>query len=141
MALGRSTFGTDGSLRPWYSIGTDDLIASATFILFFLVVYMVALLCKLVLGMVLLAFARNRYRDMKKREHMSIDTKGKRLGGWGMIEVDDEKKKIIYEDDADGFRAMKDRERKQAEKERAADKKGVDFEQVTRYEMAAKRIW
>lgn len=143
MALGRSTFGInlDGSARPWWSIGTDDIIASITFLLFFLVVYMVALICKLVLGMILLHFARNRYRSIKEREQLSVDTKGKRLGGWGMIEVDDEKKRIIYEADPEGLKAMKERERKQADKERAAGNKGVDFEKVTRYEMAGKRIW
>lgn len=102
---------------------------------------MVALICKLVLGMVLLRFARNRYRTMKEREQLSLDTKGKRVGGWGMIEVDDEKKKIIYESDLEGRKAMQEREKKAAEKEKAGDKKGVDFERVTRYEMAAKRIW
>lgn len=143
MALGRSTFGVgpDGNPRPWYSLSMDDIIASATFLLFFLVVYMVALICKLVLGMVLLRFARNRYRTMKEREQLSLDTKGKRVGGWGMIEVDDEKKKIIYESDLEGRKAMQEREKKAAEKEKAGDKKGVDFERVTRYEMAAKRIW
>jgi hypothetical protein len=142
-ALGRSTFGTtvDGAPTNWYQIGTDDIIAFITMLVFFLGVFLVLLACKLVLGMVLLNYAGKRYRSMKKREHLVIDTKGKRLGGWGTVEVDDEKRKWIYEDDPDGAKALKDRGRKAEAKAREAAEKGVDFGKVARYDMVAKRIW
>jgi hypothetical protein len=142
-ALGRSTFGSgvNAVSTPWYMIDTDDVIAFITMFTFFFGFFLVLLACKLVLGMVLLSFARNRYRRMKEREHLVVDTKGKRLGGWGMVEVDDEKKKWIYEDDPEGAKGLRERERKAADKAAMAEKAGVDFEKVMRYEMAAKRIW
>lgn len=77
---------------------------------------------------------------MSEREHLDTETKGKRLGGWGVVELDDEKKKWIYEDDLQGFNAMKEKERKGFEKQKG-ESRGPDFEQVSRYQMAAKRIW
>lgn len=77
---------------------------------------------------------------MKQREYLSLDTKGKRLGGWGMVEVDEDKRRWIYEDDPEGAKALKEREKKAAGKARDSEK-GSDFGRVTRYEMAAKRIW
>jgi Eukaryotic membrane protein family len=141
-ALGRSTFGSgvDAVSKSWYMIGTDDIIAFITMLIFFLCAFLVLLACKLVLGMLLLSYARNRYSGMKQREHLSLDTKGKRLGGWGMVEVDEDKRRWIYEDDPEGAKALKERERKAAGKARD-NEKGSDFARVTRYEMAAKRIW
>lgn len=141
-ALGRSTFGggLNATAQPWYMIGTDDVIAFLTMLIFFLCTFLVLLACKLVLGMVLLSYSRNRYRTMKEREHLILDTKGKRLGGWGMVEVDDDKRRWFYEDDAEGAKVLKDREKKAAAKAREAEK-GSDFTRVTRYEMSAKRIW
>ncbi|KAI9736582.1 MAG: hypothetical protein M1818_006093 [Claussenomyces sp. TS43310] len=142
-ALGRSTFGA-GATGPavrWYVIDMDDVIAFITMLTFFLGAYLILLACKLVLGMLLLSFARNRYQTIKDREHLSLDTKGKRLGGWGMVEVDDDKKRRIYEDDPEGMKGLREREKKAAEKAAQADLRGVDFGRVTRYEMAAKRIW
>lgn len=84
---------------------------------------------------------------MKERESLSLDTKGKRLGGWGMIEVDDDKKRWIYEDDPEGQRMLREREKKAAMKARESEKggsgtgSGVDFGRVARYDMVAKRIW
>jgi predicted RNA-binding protein with PUA domain len=77
---------------------------------------------------------------MKERENLSLDTKGKRLGGWGMVEVDEDKRRWLYEDDPEGAKALKERERKAAERSRESEK-GMDFGRVTRYEMSAKRIW
>jgi hypothetical protein len=121
-------------------IGADDIIAFLTMLIFFLCAFLVLLACKLVLGMVLLGYARNRYSSMKQREHLSLDTKGKRLGGLGMVEVDEDKRRWIYEDDPEGANALKERERKAAGKARE-NEKGVDFARVARYEMTAKRIW
>jgi hypothetical protein len=141
-ALGRSTFGTGADAVPqsWYMFGTDDLIALLTMLIFFLCAFLILLACKLILGMLLLNYARNRYSTMKKREHMSLDTKGKIVGDWGLAEVDDEKIKWIYRNDPDGVNVLKERERREAAKGKAFEK-GADFSKVTRYEMVAKRIW
>jgi hypothetical protein len=140
-ALGRSTFGAGADAGPqsWYMLGTDDLIALITMLIFFLCAFLVLLACKLVLGMLLLNYARNRYSSMKKREVMSLDTKGKKVGDWGIAEVNDEMKKWIYEDDPDGANALKEREQKDAARAKASEK-GTDFSKVTRYRMT-KRIW
>ena len=100
----------------------------------FLVAYLLMLAAKLLLGMVLLSVARRRYKGMKERERANVDLAGKRYGGWGVVEVDDEKRKWIYADDPDGLKALKD-------KENRAKKEAKDLERISRYEMAAKRIW
>lgn len=137
-ALGRSTYGSGLPIeRQWYSFDSDDIIAFIATAAFFLGAFLALLACKLVLGMLLLRYSRRRYGDMKAREKMSLDTKGKRLGGLGMVELDEEKRAIIYEDDPEGGKQLKEREKKWAEQA----KQGTDFDKVTRYEMAAKRIW
>ncbi|ESZ90945.1 hypothetical protein SBOR_8663 [Sclerotinia borealis F-4128] len=140
-ALGRSTFGLPNpdSITPWYLPSTDDVIASLTMIVFFLGAFFVLLACKLVLGMLLLKFARNRYRTMKKRENRSYETGGKRVGGWGMVEVDDDKKRWIYDDDPETLKKLREKERLARDKEKVGDVH--DFSKISRYEMAAKRIW
>ncbi len=139
-ALGRSTFGILDPLatNPWYLPSADDAIAAVTMATFFLGAFFVLLAFKLVLGMLLLKFARNRYRSMKKREHQSYDTQGKRLGGWGMTEVDAEKKRWIYDDDPETLRKLKEKEK--AWKEKNEKGGGMDFEKISRYELV-KRIW
>ncbi|RDW85586.1 hypothetical protein BP5796_03911 [Coleophoma crateriformis] len=141
-ALGRSAFGIPdpAASGPWYLPSADDVIASLTMLVFFSGAFLVLLAFKLVLGMLLLKFARNRYSSMKKREHMTYDTGGKRVGGWGMVEVDDDKKRWIYDDDPETLRKLKERERSSKEK---AEKGGsaMDFSKISRYEMSAKRIW
>lgn len=74
---------------------------------------------------------------MKTREHQSYDTESKRLGSWGMTELDDEKRRHIFEDDPETFRKLKEKEKLGKEKAAA----GTDFSKVSRYEMSAKRIW
>jgi len=142
-ALGRSAFGVGMSSTTssawWFIPGVDDVIAMLTMLIFFLGAFLVLLACKLVLGMCLLSFARNRYQSIKEREKLSLDTQGKRIGGWGTVEMDDEKRKMIYENDIEGAKALKERERKA--KEKAEKTNAVDFGTVTRYEMSAKRIW
>lgn len=78
---------------------------------------------------------------MKEREKSSLDTQGKRVGGWGVVEVDDEKRRIIYEGDEEGLRKLKERERKM-EKGRELGEI-PDFSAVTRYSLSSKskRIW
>ncbi|RFU30197.1 hypothetical protein B7463_g6126, partial [Scytalidium lignicola] len=142
-ALGRATYGipNPAASNPWYLPGADDAIAALTMLVFFLVVFFLLLAFKLLLGMLLLKYSRNRYRSMKKREHQSYDTKGKRLGGWGMVEVDDDKRRWIYDDDPETLRKLKGKEKAAKEKAEKEDKAPDNLEKISRYEMAAKRIW
>lgn len=95
---------------------------------------------------------------MKLREGLSSLANGKRLGGWGMVEVGEDKKGWIYEDDAEGLKGLREREARGREKEREEREwtKGVMKETdgnkeggkrpgglggVRRYSMVAKRIW
>lgn len=139
-ALGRSTFGAgDPTLAPEHSKtwSTDDIIAFITMLVFFLVLFLALLAFKLVLGMCLLSFARRRYKGMKERENTSTHADGRRFGGWGVVEVDEDKRRWIYKDDPDGAKKLRERERD------ARERKGGEesFGSVTRYSMAAKRIW
>jgi hypothetical protein len=138
-ALGRSTFGIPNpdSMNRWYLPSADDAIAALTMLIFFLGAFFVLLACKLVLGMLLLKFARNRYRTMKKREHQNYDMEGKRIGGWGMVELEDEKRRYFFDDDPETLKKLKEKERLAKEKAAA----GQDFSKISRYEMSAKRIW
>ena len=124
------------------AITNSSLVSHMTTILLFLLFFLVLLACKLVLSMLLLALARNRYRSMKMRERTSIYhvDGGRRVGGWGVVEVDDDQRRWIYEDDAAGYKGVKEREEK--DKNRKEKGNGVEaFEKVKRYEMVAKRIW
>ncbi|KAL9113570.1 MAG: hypothetical protein Q9227_002308 [Pyrenula ochraceoflavens] len=127
-----------------------SLTSSSTYsffvmVLVCLVAFFALVALKLVLGMVLLKYARGRYQRMKAREKQAEKQPvhhvegGRRVGGWGVVEVDDDKRRVIYEDDPDGFRMLKEREVRDREKrDKAVDKA---LEGVMRYEMAAKRIW
>ncbi|KAK3711451.1 hypothetical protein LTR37_009630 [Vermiconidia calcicola] len=134
-ALGRSSFGAGGGNAASYWWNLDDIIAFATMTFFFLALYLVLLALKLVLGMALLSFARNRYKGMKDRERQSSETQGKRVGGWGVVEVNEDKRRWIYEDDAEGLQLLRERGRKKE------GEGGRSLEGVKRYGMVAKRIW
>lgn len=136
-ALGRSTFGLGGDAATRSSWSTDDVIAFITMFIFFLGVFFVLLALKLVLGMLLLGFARSRYKGMKEREKEGVSAGGRRIGGWGVVEVNDDKKRWIYEDDPEGARTSREREKVMREKQ----DKGDDLGNVSRYTMVAKRIW
>lgn len=189
-ALGRATYGSSVEEvgREWWRWDTDDVIAWVAMTAFFLGAFLALLAIKLVLGMLLLRWARGRYEEVEMRERRqrqrresevlrspsrsrrreeresdpsrekrrdvsaqhpahqpeekeSFDTFGKRLGAFGVVELDDQKKEMIYADDKDGLLELKKREKKWkdiAEKER---KEGADFDSVRRYEMVGKRIW
>lgn len=137
-ALGRSSFGAGGDPAMGSRWSADDAIAFVAMLIFFLGVFLVLLAFKLVLGMLLLGFARRRYKDMKEREKEDVGTGGKRVGGWGVVEVDDDKKRWIYQDDPDGARASREREKAATQK---PDGRGEDYGGVSRYTMVAKRIW
>lgn len=121
--------------------------------------FIVLLILKLLLGMVLLAFARSRYKKMKatepevrKSSHSSSHPQppadpparkdeftvegSRRAGGWGMVEVGDEKRRWIYADDPDGLRRVKEKEDRDRNKD-----KDLKIDHVHRYEMVAKKIW
>jgi hypothetical protein len=124
----------------------SNLTSKLTTALVLLLVFFVLLACKLVLGMLLLSFARARYRSMKEREKTSIHhiDGGRRVGGWGVVEVDHDKRRWIYEDDPDGLRALQEREDREKAKREKDKEKGIgveSFDKVKRYEMVAKRIW
>lgn len=130
------------------AISNPRITSYLTTTLVLLLMFLVLLVCKLTLGMGLLAFSRARYRDMKERELTGNPTYhvegGKRVGGWGVVEVDDEKKRAIYEDDPAGLNALrvkesKERARREGEREKGYEMSGL--EKIRRYEMAAKRIW
>ncbi|KAK3073780.1 hypothetical protein LTR53_004304 [Teratosphaeriaceae sp. CCFEE 6253] len=139
-ALGRSTFGAGsgaGSSFKWWSI--DDLIAFGTMLTVFLAVFLILLALKLLLGMLLLTFARNRCCSMKERERqITIAVDGKRAGIGALTEVDESKRKWIYQDDAAGLQALREKEERGRKQVR---EKGDKLEGVDRYMMAAKRIW
>lgn len=81
---------------------------------------------------------------MKERETVSTQTEGRRVGGWGIVEVDDDKRRWIYRDDPDGLKRMKEREGGivPKDKEKQTGGQGSDgLEGVMRYSMVAKRIW
>ena len=63
----------------------------------------------------------------------------KRVGGWGSVEVGDERRAWIYADDPEGLRAL--RERDMRAKSGGKGGKMAGIEGVRRYEMVAKRIW
>jgi len=78
---------------------------------------------------------------MKERERQPLHhvEGGKRVGGWGAVEVDNDKRRWIYDDDAAGLQALREREeRDKAKREKGG---GDTFDKVKRYEMVAKRIW
>lgn len=151
-ALGRTIYGYPRGApddRAFWNFSSDDVIALLTMVIFFFLAWVVLLIVKLLLGMVLLRYARKRYAAMKFREHAVAKGKadsenflqpGKRIGSWGTVEIGDDRRKWIYDDDKDGLKKMRDRERKTEEKFK--EKGGDDgLSKVVRYEMVAKRIW
>jgi Eukaryotic membrane protein family len=125
------------------SISSSTAFANFSTILTFLLVFLVLLTLKLVLGMLLLAFARSRYRSMKEREKKNpihhVEG-GRRVGGWGVVEVDDDKRRWIYEGDEEGKRQLREREEREKIRREQGVGEGV-FDKVKRYDMVAKRIW
>ena len=143
-AVGRSTVEMSGptiqSISDFFW-PTDDIIAFATMLIFFLVLFLALLALKLVLGMCLLSFARHRYKGMKQREKAPIHAEGRRVGGWGVVEVDEDKRRWIYADDPEGAKKLREREIANKEKEARLEREGESFDKVSRYEMITKRIW
>ncbi|KAK4108818.1 DUF747-domain-containing protein [Canariomyces notabilis] len=136
--------------RLWLSLRftSDDVIAAVTMVVVFLLIFLVLLIVKLLLGMLLLRYARDRYARMKAKEHAiaagkaekeSFDAKGKRTGGYGQVEVGEDRRRWIFGEDLEGLRKAREKERKA--EERVEREKEKDFSGVVRYEMVARRIW
>ncbi|KAL1651779.1 hypothetical protein SLS61_005150 [Didymella pomorum] len=142
-ALGRSSLGAQTSAN-WFTLSAwsvDDVIAGATMLLVFLIIYLIFLAFKLLLGMFLLTVARKRMHGMRQREMENVETGGKRIGGWGVVDVDEEKRRYIHIDDAEGLRSLRERDEKTKKKEDQERERGTSFGHVSRYAMVAKRIW
>ncbi|KAF1813562.1 DUF747-domain-containing protein [Eremomyces bilateralis CBS 781.70] len=148
-ALGRSAFGAGAGnggmtepLEGWSTWVVDDVIALTTLAMVVLVCWLLLLAMKLLLGMALLTFSRNRYHGMKERERQSYTyVGGKRAGGWGMVEVDDDKRRRIYEGDEAGLKKSRERAKETEQGGRDLDKGSKGLDGVDRYAMVAKRIW
>ncbi|KAF2020875.1 DUF747-domain-containing protein [Aaosphaeria arxii CBS 175.79] len=146
-ALGRSSFGagvstSQSAWTSWLTSWTlDDFIAFATMAMVFLVLYLVLLAFKILLGMFLLRVARDRYHTMHTREKLNVETGGKRIGGWGVVDVSEDQRRWIYNDDPEGLRAMRERDERQRKKDEKEREGGAGFGHVSRYAMVAKRIW
>ncbi|KAK1075195.1 hypothetical protein LTR74_000601 [Friedmanniomyces endolithicus] len=139
-ALGRSTFGAGSATGGFFSRWSiDDAIALGTMITVFLALFLILLSLKLLLGMLLLSYARSRCSHMEERERQStVNADGKRAGIGALTEVDELKRKWMYHDDADGLRSLREKE----ERGRKQNREKYDkLEGVDRYMMAAKRIW
>ncbi|KAK4666381.1 hypothetical protein QC763_404400 [Podospora pseudopauciseta] len=127
---------------------SDDIIAGLTMVVVFLLVFLLLLIIKMLLGMVLLWYSRDRYAKMKMKEHAiaigkqereSFDAKGRRVGGYGNVEVGDDRRRWIFADDPEGLRKVQERDKRNRDKEEREKEK--DFSGVVRYEMVARRIW
>lgn len=144
-SLGRSVYGdpfrVGGAKKPqWWEWSKDDAIAALTMVVFFFIVFLVLLIIKLLLGMVLLHYSRKRYARMKHREAQIAQgqmekeshlAQGKRAGGYGHVELGEERSKWLNADEREGLK-------KKGKKDSPPED---DLERVSRYEMVAKRIW
>jgi hypothetical protein len=63
------------------------------------------------------------------------------VGGWGVVEVGEEKRRWIYDDDPDALRDLREKEAKAKAKAEKAVNEPDGLDGVSRYMMAAKRIW
>lgn len=154
-ALGRAVYGHPYSSpqeRPFWVFTSDDAIALLTMATFFFLAWVVLLVVKLILGMALLRYSRDRYAATRMREQAlasgqgsskreSFYQPGKRIGGFGAVELGEERRRMIYADDPEGLKRMEARDRKGAEMSKKMEMGDDGLEKVTRYEMIAKRIW
>ncbi|CAK7264041.1 hypothetical protein SEPCBS119000_000797 [Sporothrix epigloea] len=130
--------------RWWWS--NDDMIAGVTMIVVFYIMFLILLIAKLLLGTALLRYARNRYAVMKLKEHAEalgqaepacFDATGKRTGGYGVVEVGEDRRRWIFKDDPENLKKAREKERRDTSR----SKKETDLNTIVRYEMVAKRIW
>ncbi|KAK8085397.1 hypothetical protein PG997_006668 [Apiospora hydei] len=152
-ALGRAVYGHPYSSpqeRPFWVFTSDDAIALLTMATFFFLAWVVLLVVKLILGMALLRYSRDRYAATRMKEQSIVSghekresfyQPGKRIGGWGAVELGEDRRRMIYADDPEGLKRMEARDRKGAEAAKKMEMGDDGLEKVTRYEMIAKRIW
>ena len=104
----------------------------------------------MVLGMAMVGYATGRYKGMKEREKEDVLTGGRRVGGFGLVEVDEGKRKAIYTGDREVEERVREREVKARDREvegvlgiqgKNGKVPGVRLDEVERYSMVAKRIW
>ncbi|CAH0048418.1 unnamed protein product [Clonostachys solani] len=152
-SLGRATYGypygSPLNSRPWYSWTSDDVIAALTMIVFFFLMFLVLLVIKLLLGMVLLKYSRNRYAQMKQKEALIAagkaerevyEANGRRAGGYGYVEVGEERQRWIHADEKEGLKGGKGPGGKRVGVDEKK-KPDAEYNGVFRYDMVAKRIW
>lgn len=154
-SLGRATYGypygSPLNSRSWWSWTSDDMIAAVTMLVFFFIAFLVLLILKLLLGMLLLKYARSRYAAMRhvdglvaanRADRDSYDAKGRRVGGFGHIEVGEERQRWIHADESEGLVGGKG---PAGGKKPPPDERPKPHEEgyngPFRYEMVAKRIW
>ena len=140
-ALGRSAFGISSgkSLLKLQIWSRDEITAFGITLTFFLIAYLVLLALKVLLGICMLTFARQRCQSMKQQKENETFTSGsKKVGGWGLVDVDEEKRKWIYADDPEGVQALREREAKAKEKDSRAV---TSLDNISRFSMVSKRIW
>lgn len=153
-SLGRATYGypygSPLNSRSWYSWTSDDFIAALTMIVFFFITFLVLLIIKLLLGMVLLKYSRARFAQMRNAETVvannqaekeSYDHNGRRVGGYGQVEVGDDRQRWIHSDETEGLKGGKGPGGKRIGIEEKHNKAEPEYNGVNRYEMVAKRIW
>ncbi|KJZ71725.1 hypothetical protein HIM_08867 [Hirsutella minnesotensis 3608] len=156
-SLGRATYGypygSPLNSRPWYSWTSDDLIAALTMVVFFFMAFLILLIVKLLLGMALLKYARNRYSKMKHKERLTAlgqaerevyETTGRRVGTRPEVELGEERQRWINIDRNEGLPSKRpaggapdDKKGAKTKKHQADD----EYQGVFRYEMVSKRIW
>jgi hypothetical protein len=136
---GAAAAATTGLSRLLGGYTLDDAIALCLLLLICAVGFLVLVAAKLVLGLVLLRWARHRCEGMRERERATVEVGSRRLGVNGMVEVPDEARRRIYEGDEAGLaKAREKEERPRKERDRG---RGLELGGVTRYAMVAKRIW
>lgn len=152
-ALGRAVYGNSEVIAgknptrlPGRGWSSDDIIAAVMMIVVFFITFLILLIAKLLLGMALLRYSRGRYVCMKIREQAeavgvseveSFAAAGRRTGGYGKVEVGEDRRRWLFQDDPTSLRKLRDRERRDIGK----GKQDTDMNNITRYEMIAKRIW
>lgn len=153
-SLGRATYGypygSPLNSRPWYAWTSDDFIAALTMVVVFFIAFLVLLIVKLLLGMALLKYSRNRYAKMKAKEHVlarggkmePYDVKGsRRVGARAEIEVGEDRQRWIHADKNEGLKGGKGPGGRRPGEEKKHQAQDAEFNGVLRYEMVNKRIW
>lgn len=148
-SLGRATYGypygSPLNSRPWYSWTSDDFIAALTMVVVFFMAFLVLLIVKLLLGMLLLQYARNRYAKMKRKDREVAlgqadrdvyETQGRRVGCRPEVEIGEDRQRWINADASEGLPGAK-----RVGEDQKKRKTSGDYQGVFRYEMVTKRIW